>query len=69
MANLVKQPTARPTRKVTAGFSWGLATAALITVINKYFPDVGDLLQDPNVSALLTALVTSGAAYLTKERA
>jgi hypothetical protein len=78
---LVKQPTARPTRKVMSGTLWGLGTAAAITVINRLFPGAGDVLQEPTIAAFLTALlqepsitgflsvgVGSLAAYITKER-
>lgn len=65
---LVNQPTAAPTRKMTAVIIAGIATAAAQTMLARYAPDFAgtQFLEDFNI--WVQALVMIGFGYMTKER-
>jgi hypothetical protein len=69
--NLKSQPTAAPTRKMAAVGISGALTTFIITVVNIYFPGVGELLS-PAIEATVVAAVVSVAnfasGYMTKNR-
>jgi len=56
-----------PTRKMKAVGISGALTVFVITVINIYFPGVGDLMSAP-VEAAVVSLVTFASGWLTAEK-
>jgi len=68
MPDLVKQPTAAPTRKMEAVGISGAITVALVAGINYLWPGVGDSYAIV-IGAAVTWAVTSASGYITKERA
>ncbi len=57
------QPSLKPTRQMNTVGLTGAITTFAITVINLYFPGVGDMLSVP-VEAGIVALVTFAAGWL-----
>lgn len=68
MPDLVKQPTAAPTRKVSAAGIAGALTAALIAGVDAMWPGFGETIG-PIAGPIITAGVAFIAAYFTRERA
>ena len=66
MTDLIKQPTAAPTRKVTAAALWGLAMTMALSAAKVFWPDLvaplGTFL--PIAAPWATGLI---AAYVTHE--
>ena len=56
-----------PTRKMKAVGLSGALTVFVISVINIYFPGVGDLMSAP-VEAAVVSFVTFVSGYMTKEK-
>jgi hypothetical protein len=65
---LIDQPTAIPTRKVTAGTIAGAITASVIAGVNAIWPGFGDDLA-PALYAVMPVVTGFLAAYFTRERA
>lgn len=64
---LIKQPTAKPTRKVAAAGIGGLVTAVCIAAVEYYAPGMGDVIG-PEVAGFIVAAGAAVAGYFTKER-
>lgn len=64
MAETVEQPTAAPTRKVTAAGLGGALTVIIVFVINSLGTEVPG-----EVASAITTVVTFLAGYFIKERA
>ena len=62
------QPNFKPTRKMTAVGLSGAITTFLITVVNIYFPGVGELMSAP-IEAAVVAAVAFASGWITKEKA
>lgn len=60
------EPNLKPTRKMTAVGLSGALTTFLITVVNIYFPGVGELMSAP-IEAAVVAAVAFVSGYMTKE--
>lgn len=60
------QPNFKPTRKMTAVGLSGALTTFLITVVNVYFPGVGELMSAP-IEAAVVAAVAFVSGYMVKE--
>ena len=65
--NLKKQETYKPTRKMSAVGISGALTTFIITVVNIYFPGVGELMSAPIEAAVVLA-VAWVSGWITKER-
>ncbi len=63
----MNQPTLKPTRKMAAVGISGALTTFIITIINIYFPGVGDLMSAP-VEAAVVSAVAFVSGYMTKEK-
>lgn len=61
------QPSLKPTRKMTAVGLSGAITTFLITVVNIYFPGVGELMSAP-IEAAVVAAVAFVSGWLTTEK-
>ena len=61
----MNQPTAAPTRKVTAG----ALAAALTTILVWVLSEFAGVELPPEVAAAVTSILTLGAAYIVPERA
>jgi hypothetical protein len=68
MAELINQPSPKPTRKVSAAGIAGALTAALIAGVNYQWPGVGDQIG-PLAGPAITAAVAFLAGYFARERA
>ena len=67
MTQLVKQPTAAPTRKLVRGAASAVIVAVVQQLAAKYPPIA--FLADPELAAALPVLFFAGIAYVVKERA
>ncbi len=56
----------KPTRKMQAVGVSGALTVAAISIINIYFPGVGDLMSAP-IEALIVSAITFISGYMTSE--
>lgn len=56
----------KPTRKMKAVGVSGALTVAAVSIINIYFPGVGELMSAP-IEALIVSVVTFISGYLTAE--
>jgi hypothetical protein len=65
---LVNQPSAMPTRKVSASIIAGIIANASIALADAFLPGVGTALS-PQITAVITAGVMILASYFTKEKA
>ena len=65
--NLKTQPTATPTRKMAAVGISGALTTFIITVVNIYFPGVGELMSAP-IEAAVVAAIAFVSGYMTTEK-
>ncbi len=68
MSDLISQPSASPTRKVSAVGITGAVTVAIIAGVNALWPGVGDQAA-PVIAAAVTWLAAFLGGYLTRERA
>lgn len=68
MADLIKQPTPAPTRKVTAAAIWGFIATCILAGVKAFKPELTDSLGTiiPIAAPVVTALI---AAYITHEAA
>jgi putative flippase GtrA len=63
MGSLVKQPTSLPTRKVAAGGSAGAITVVLVWLAGQFGLEVPG-----EVASAVTVLISTVAAWFTRER-
>ena len=68
MADLINQPSKLPTRKVTAATIAGVLTTAAVSLVDAYYPGIGQALT-PALQGAITVAVTFIAAYFTRNRA
>lgn len=61
------KPELKPTRKMTAVGLSGAITTFLITVVNIYFPGVGELMSAP-IEAAVVAAVAFVSGYMVPEK-
>lgn len=69
MTDLVKQPSAMPTRKMVAVIVTGAIVGGIGTALNIFAPDADFAPLLEMATPAITALVMAVAGYMTKERA
>ncbi len=66
MTELVTQPTAAPTRKMTANGLGGVIAIGVLAALEAYYPGLGEILSEP-VYALVAVVSGFISGYFVKE--
>jgi hypothetical protein len=69
MAELVTQPSANPTNKLTAATVTGFIVAFIQFLVTQLAPQYAGILQDPTVVSIETTVAAFIAGWIVKDRA